>query len=80
MVGHNGFLFGINGLTPGRAIILGLFGMGFIHIYVFGVSVSPTELAMREKKSGPVYPTKIVVDENTGQFKREAYLSEKAKS
>ena len=54
--------------------------MGFIHIYVFGVSVSPTELAMREKKSGPVYPTKIVVDENTGQFKREAYLSEKAKS
>ena len=69
MVGHNGYLFGVNGLTPGRAMILGLLGLMFIQIYVFGVSVSPQELSMREKKSGPVYQTKIVMDDNTGQFK-----------
>ena len=66
-------------MTPGRAIILGLFGMGFIHIYVFGVSVSPQEMQMREPKSVTHYPTKIVVDHNTGQVRSEAYLSERAK-
>ena len=71
-------------MTPGIALTIGIMGIMAFQIWVIGVEPSAYEKEMRAQAavgSGPLVPyeQKLVKDEKTGEWKKEAVLSDKAK-